>query len=87
MLKVPKKSKVEVQIEGETCSKLKFTMYKNNGTKAYSTKYLTYEDRASISHLYWTPKSRLPAGIYYIKVQRGTSTSSGWYGLRWRTYK
>ena len=82
-LKLRKKSKINVRIEGGTCDTLKFTLYK--GKKILKTKTMSYTSRADVTPLWIKPGSKLAAGLYHLKVQRVGKNSSGWYKLKWRT--
>lgn len=77
--KVKGKKKVTITITGGSNESLKVIVYKG-GKKVRGGTQNLYGNRQIVlkSSGKWTK------GTYYIKVQRGTSTSSGYYTIKWK---
>ena len=74
------KKKETLTMKGATNNKLKVVVYNKKGKKvssAYSYNY--YNNKLTLKSY-----GKLAKGTYYIKVYRGTKTSSGWYSLSWK---
>lgn len=74
------KKKVTLTMKGATNNKLKVVVYNKKGKKVSSAyNYNYYSNKLTLKSY-----GKLPKGTYYIKVYRGTKTSSGWYSLSWK---
>ena len=74
------KKKVTLTMKGATNNKLKVVVYNKKGKKVSSAyNYNYYNNKLTLKSYV-----KLPKGTYYIKVYRGTKTSSGWYSLSWK---
>lgn len=70
--------KVNVVMKGATNNKMKISIYK--GSKLITTKTFT-NNTASLT---FKSNGKLTKGTYYIKIYRGTGTSSGYYSCYWK---
>ena len=77
--KVTSKRKVTVTMKGATNNKIKAVFYTSKGKKIGSTTFYDYNSKRVLQSV-----GKLSKGTYYVKVYRGTSTSSGWYSLYWK---
>lgn len=76
--KLKKKKSVRITFKGRTNDRFKVTVYKG-GRKIGSRTYWYSDASMTLKSIgKWTK------GTYYIKVQRASSTSSGWYSLKWK---
>lgn len=75
--KLTSKKKVKINVTTGSNESLKIILYK--GGKRIITKTVRGNSTGDI-----TSVGKWPKGTYYIKVQRGTSTSSGYYTLKWK---
>ncbi|MCQ4635677.1 pre-peptidase C-terminal domain-containing protein [Anaerovorax odorimutans] len=78
--KLSGKKKFTLTMKGATNNTLKVAIYKKNGKKVGKASKFPYNGKK----LTITPYGKLAKGTYYIKVYRGTKTSSGWYSLSWK---
>lgn len=77
--KVTSKRKVTVTMKGATNNKIKAVFYTSKGKKIGSTTFYDYNSKRVLQSV-----GKLSKGTYYVKVYRGTTTSSGWYSLNWK---
>ena len=75
--KLTSKKKVKINVTTGSNESLKIILYK--GGKRIITKTVRGNSTGDI-----TSVGKWPKGTYYIKVQRGTSTSSGYYTIKWK---
>lgn len=76
--RVTKKKRVRITVKGATNNNLKVVIYKGKKRVGSGT-YRNYHKRLTLRSY-----GKLSKGTYYIKVYRGSRTSSGWYSLSWR---
>lgn len=76
---VPKKQTLHIYFSGLTDHKLKLTF---SGTYLQTAKKYIYYGVSSLQHTYST--ERVQPGIYYVKIERSGSKSSGYYTLKWK---
>lgn len=76
--KLTSKKSVKILWKAKTNDTMKITVYQ--GGRAIGTRSLIYSNSS------YTLQSlgKWSKGIYYIKVYRGNSKSSGWYSLKWK---
>ena len=74
------KKKVTLTMKGATNNKLKVVVYNKKGKKVSRVESYNYYNNKLTLRSY----GKLAKGTYYIKVYRGTKTSSGWYSLSWK---
>lgn len=84
--KLPKKQYVNIAFSGVTNEKLKLTIYE--GKKGYSPLYINKGDTKTrkiyMANAYTNKKIKIDAGTtFYVKVERSSKTSSGYYTLKW----
>lgn len=75
--KLTKKKNIRITMKGATNNKMSIAIYKG-GKKLKTSSFYNTTKSLTIKG------SRLTKGTYYIKVYRGTKTSSGWYSLTWK---
>lgn len=71
------KKKTTVTIGGRTNDKIKVTLYR--GSKKIATGTFNYSHKG-----YEFTMTNYPKGTYYIKIERGSKKSSGWYSVKWK---
>lgn len=72
------KNKATVTVEGKTNDKIKVTLYR--GGKKIGTGTFSYMHKG---YKFTMPKG-YAKGTYYIKIERGSKKSSGWYSVNWK---
>lgn len=75
-LKKTSKAKTTITINGRTNDKIKVTLYR--GGKKLASGTFSYRDKG-----YKFTMSNYPKGTYYIKIERGSKKSSGYYSVKW----
>lgn len=74
------KSTVTVTVKGKTNDKIKVSVYRPGKSKAAASGTFSYMYEG---YKFTIPKS-YPKGTYYIKIERGSKKSSGWYSVTWK---
>lgn len=77
--KLTSKKKVNITVTTGSNETLKVIVYKGGKKVRGGTQNLYGNDKKILKS-----NGKWPKGTYYIKVQRGTSTSSGYYTLKWK---